>query len=47
MKTTSKTKSNQPDQNDPAWQSDLSHLAEAIVSNSGNGIYIVSQGRFV
>ncbi|MEN6468883.1 MAG: PAS domain S-box protein [Smithella sp.] len=47
MKTTSKTKSNQPDQNDPAGQSDLSHLAEAIVSNAGSGIYIVSQGCFV
>jgi len=28
-------------------KTDLSHLADALIANSGNGIYIVQQGKFV
>jgi len=36
-----------PDKKIHSRQEDLSHLANAIISNAGIGIYIVQQGRFV
>jgi diguanylate cyclase (GGDEF)-like protein/PAS domain S-box-containing protein len=45
---TAKAKSvNKPDNQSRVRQNDLSHLAEAIISSIGVGIYIVQNGRFV
>ncbi len=45
---TAKAKSeNKPDNDGCVRQNDLSHLAEAIISSIGVGIYIVQHGRFV
>jgi diguanylate cyclase (GGDEF)-like protein/PAS domain S-box-containing protein len=45
---TAKAKSvNKPGRKNPSQQDDLSHLAQAIISSIGVGIYIVQHGRFV
>ena len=38
---------NKSDKNDYSPQDDLSHLAQAIISSAGVGIYIVQHGKFV
>ena len=38
---------NKPDKTDHSPQDDLSHLAQAIISSVGVGIYIVQHGKFV
>jgi diguanylate cyclase (GGDEF)-like protein/PAS domain S-box-containing protein len=48
MKMTAKAKSvSTPDDKNHSQQNDLSHLAKAIISNAGVGIYIVQHGKFV
>jgi PAS domain S-box-containing protein len=48
MKMTVKPKSaGKPDKKNHSQQNDLSNLAEAIISNSGVGIYIIQHGQFV
>ncbi len=45
---TAKAKSvSTPDDKNHSQQNDLSHLAKAIISNAGVGIYIVQHGKFV
>jgi diguanylate cyclase (GGDEF)-like protein/PAS domain S-box-containing protein len=45
---TAKAKSvNKPGRKNPSPQDDLSHLAQAIISSIGVGIYIVQHGKFV
>ena len=48
MKMAAKAKSvSKPDEKNHSQQDDLSHLAKAIISNAGVGIYIVQHGKFV
>jgi diguanylate cyclase (GGDEF)-like protein/PAS domain S-box-containing protein len=48
MKMAAETKSvSKPDEKDHYHRNDLSHLAKAIISSAGVGIYIVQHGEFV
>jgi diguanylate cyclase (GGDEF)-like protein/PAS domain S-box-containing protein len=48
MKMVAKAKSvSKPDEKNHYQQNNLSHLAKAIISNAGVGIYIVQHGKFV
>jgi PAS domain S-box-containing protein len=48
MKMAAKAKSiSKPDEKNHSQKNNLSHLAKAIISKAGVGIYIVQHGKFV